>query len=60
MDLDYPTEIAIGKNELVLVDSGNSRIHVMDLQCKPVAQFSIRAVPGPPIMSLTHDNVLPH
>src|ERR1019366_5121767 len=51
MDLDYPTEIAIGSNELVVVDSANSRIHVMDLQCKPVAQFSIRAVPGPPIMS---------
>jgi sugar lactone lactonase YvrE len=50
MDLDYPTEIAIGNNELVVVDSANSRIHVMDLQCKPVAQFSIRAVPGPPIM----------
>ena len=49
MDLDYPTEIAIGTDELVLVDSANSRVHVMDLQCKPVAQFSIRAVPGPPI-----------
>src|ERR1039458_9514826 len=50
MDLDYPTEIAIGNDELVLVDSANSRVHVMDLQCKPVAQFSIRAVTGPPIM----------
>jgi len=50
MDLDYPTEIAIGNDELVLVDSANSRVHVMDLQCKPVAQFSIRAVPSPPIM----------
>ena len=48
MDLDYPTEMAIGNNELVVVDSGNSRIHVMDLQCQPVAQFSISATPGPP------------
>src|SRR5271157_1152386 len=36
MDLDYPTEMAIGDNQLVVVDSGNSRIHVMDLQCQPV------------------------
>jgi DNA-binding beta-propeller fold protein YncE len=49
MDLDYPTEIAIGNNELVVVDSANSRIHVMDLQCQPVAQFSIPATPGPPL-----------
>jgi DNA-binding beta-propeller fold protein YncE len=49
MDLDDPTEIAIGNNEVVVVDSGNSRIHVMDLQCQPVAQFSISASSGPPI-----------
>jgi len=48
MDLDYPTEIAIGNNELVVVDAANSRIHVMDLQCHPVARFSIPAIPGPP------------
>ncbi len=48
MDLDYPTDIAIGNNELVVMDSANSRIHVMDLQCKPVAQFTIPAVLGPP------------
>jgi DNA-binding beta-propeller fold protein YncE len=50
MDLDYPTEMAIGNNELVVVDSGNSRIHVMDLQCQPVVQFSIPAIPGPPVI----------
>ena len=50
MDLDYPTEIAIGNNELAVVDSENSRIHVMDLQCKPVAQFSIRDVRDSPII----------
>ena len=49
MDLDYPTEIAIGNNEVVVLDSANSRIHVMDMQCKPVVQFNIRAVPGPPV-----------
>ena len=50
LDLDYPTEIAIGNNELVVVDSGNSRVRVMDLQYQPVAQFSIPASPGPPIV----------
>jgi hypothetical protein len=48
MDLDDPTEMAIGDNELVVVDSGNSRIHVMDLEGQPVAQFFILAIPGPP------------
>jgi DNA-binding beta-propeller fold protein YncE len=50
MDLDYPTEIAIGNNELVVVDSGNSRIRILDLQCKPLAEFRIRVTPGPPIL----------
>ena len=50
MDLDYPTEMVIGNNELVVVDLANSRVHVMDLQCKPVAQFRIPAIPGPPII----------
>jgi len=50
MDFDFPTEIAIGKNEVVVVDSANSRIHVMDLQGNPVAQFMIRATPGPPLI----------
>jgi DNA-binding beta-propeller fold protein YncE len=49
LDLDYPTEITIGNNELVVVDSGNSRVRVMDLRCRPVAQFSIPATPGPPV-----------
>lgn len=47
LDLDYPTEIAAGENELVVVDSGNSRIQVLDLDGQPVAQFRI-ANPGPP------------
>ena len=50
MDLDYPTELAIGNNELVVVDSANSRIHVMDLECKPLAQFRIPSIPGPPMV----------
>jgi len=50
MDLDYPTEIAIGNNELVVVDSANTRIRVMDMQGTPLAQFRIRAVPEAPLM----------
>ncbi len=50
MDLDYPTEIAIGDNELVVVDSASSRIHVMDLECQPLAQFRIPSIPGPPMV----------
>jgi len=48
MDLDYPTELALGNNELVVVDSANSRIHVMDLECKPLAEIRIPSIPGPP------------
>ena len=48
MDLDDPTEIAVGNNELVVVDSANSRIRVMDLECKPLAQFRIRSISGTP------------
>ena len=46
MDLDDPTEIAVGNNELVVVDAANSQIHVMDLECNPLAQFTISARPG--------------
>ncbi len=49
MDLDDPTAIAIGNNEVVVVDSGSSRIHVMDLECKPLAQFRIPSISGPPM-----------
>ncbi|MGA7294239.1 MAG: 6-bladed beta-propeller [Terriglobales bacterium] len=48
MDLDSPTEIAIVGNEVVVVDSANSRIHVMDLQCGSVTQFEIPAFPSMP------------
>ncbi len=41
MDLDDPTEIAVGNKELVVVDAANSQIHVMDLECNSLAQFTI-------------------
>jgi len=40
MDLGTPTEIAVGNKELVVVDAANSRVHVMDLECNPLAQFT--------------------
>lgn len=48
LDLDYPTEMAIRNDELVVVDSANSRVHVIDLQTKIVAEFRMPAKPGPP------------
>jgi DNA-binding beta-propeller fold protein YncE len=51
MDLDYPTEMAIGNNEMVVLDSANSRVQVMDLECQPLAQFKIPVAPGPPAAS---------
>jgi DNA-binding beta-propeller fold protein YncE len=46
MDLDYPAEMAIGNNELVVLDAANSQIHVMDLECNPQARFNISSIPG--------------
>ena len=55
MDLDDPTEIAVGNNELVVVDAANSQIHVMDLECNPLAQFThfLFLFPGPASPSTT-------
>jgi len=50
MDLDYPTEMVLGNNELVVVDSSNSRINVIDLQGNLVVQFRIPGIPGPPVI----------
>jgi len=46
IDLDAPTEIAISKDKVVLLDSGASRIRVLDLQCNVLGQFNIRAFTG--------------
>jgi DNA-binding beta-propeller fold protein YncE len=48
MDLDYPAAIAIGNNELVVVDAANLQVHVMDLECNPLARFTISSssIPG--------------
>jgi DNA-binding beta-propeller fold protein YncE len=48
MDLEYPAAIAIGNNELVVVDAANSQVHVMDLECNPLTRFTISSssIPG--------------
>jgi len=46
LDLHEPTEIALGNDKLVVLDSAGSRIQVMDLQCNVLGQFSISALAG--------------
>lgn len=41
---DNPTEIALGKNEIVVLDADASRIQVLDLQGRPRTAFKIRNV----------------
>lgn len=51
VSLDYPAEIALGKDQLVILDSANSRIQVFDLQCNFRKAFTIRTVSGPPLIT---------
>lgn len=41
LDLDNPTKLAIGGGELVLLDSGGSRVQILDLQCNLLARFGV-------------------
>jgi DNA-binding beta-propeller fold protein YncE len=49
--LDYPAEIALGKDQLIILDSANSRIQVFDLQCNFQRAFPIRTVSGAPVIT---------
>jgi len=44
IDFDAPTEIAINKDKVVVLDSGASRIRVLDLQYNVLGEFKIRAL----------------
>jgi DNA-binding beta-propeller fold protein YncE len=46
MDLNTPTEIALGKDKLAVLDSNSSRIRILDLQCNVLGQFNIRDLSG--------------
>ena len=48
---DHPTEIAVGRDQVAIIDSGGSRIEVFDLQCNFLKAFRIRAVDGPPVVA---------
>lgn len=49
--LDHPTEIAVGKDQIAIIDSGGSRIELFDLQCNFLRAFTIRALNGPPVVT---------
>lgn len=45
-----PTEIALGKDQLVVLDGPGKRIQVFDLQCNLLRFFSIANPVGPPVV----------
>lgn len=48
---DYPTEVALGKDQVLVLDSAGSRLQVFDLQCNFQKAFAIRALTGPPLIT---------
>jgi DNA-binding beta-propeller fold protein YncE len=48
--VDYPTEIALGNDEVVVLDRAGSRIQVFDLQCNFLRTFAIQVESGPPVV----------
>jgi hypothetical protein len=50
VNLRHPSEIAVWKNEIVVLDNYGSRIQIMDLDCNPVRNFAVRGEHGPPIL----------
>jgi hypothetical protein len=51
LSLRHPTEVAVWKNEVVVLDNYGSRIQIMDLECNPIRNFAVREEHGPPILS---------
>ncbi|HEY1271705.1 MAG TPA: 6-bladed beta-propeller, partial [Terriglobales bacterium] len=47
---DYPTEIALSNQQLVVLDAG-SRLQLFDLECNLLKTFAIRPVGGPPLLT---------
>ena len=46
VEFNAPTEIALAKDEFVVLDSAGSRVQILDLQGKPLRQFGIRNFAG--------------
>ena len=42
---DHPTEIALGDQEIAVLDRGGTRVQIMDLECKLLGGFSVRNAP---------------
>ncbi len=40
-EFSYPTEIAVGTNEVVVLDSEGTQVHIMDLACNPIGKFRV-------------------
>ena len=43
-EFDYPTQIAVGGHEVVVLDAGGSRIQIMDAECNLVRSFRVAKV----------------
>lgn len=46
LELDEPTEIALGRGRLAVLDSRGSRIRIMNLHCEVLGEFDIRILTG--------------
>jgi sugar lactone lactonase YvrE len=44
-EFNNPTQIALGEHEVVVMDTGGTRIRIMDMECNLLASFSVRNVP---------------
>lgn len=38
----YPTDIAVAKDKVIVLDSEGTRVHLMDHDCKPLGSFSVQ------------------
>jgi hypothetical protein len=40
-EFSYPTEIAVGEDKVIVLDSAGTEVHIMDLACNPIGQFRV-------------------
>ncbi|HKN33327.1 MAG TPA: hypothetical protein VJX16_08820 [Terriglobales bacterium] len=48
---DYPAEVALAKDQVLVLDSAGSRIQIFDLECNFQKAFTIRTVTAPPVVT---------
>lgn len=39
---DYPQDIAVADHEIAVLDKNGTRVHVLDLDCRPIRNFSVQ------------------